>query len=138
MTHTRQNLFAIGVGATVLAALALAAANFLGDAGENGGLGAYLATLGDFHRDRRGRVRLGNPAQRAPGTSRDRSPAHSRSCRCRSTGRGVPYVLGPAAIALGLIGNTRPQGRGAAMVAVVLGALATAAAVAVVFIDGAS
>ena len=50
----------------------------------------------------------------------------------------MPYVLGPAAVALGLLGYARPQGKGAAVVAIVLGSLATVAAVAAVIIDQSS
>jgi hypothetical protein len=51
---------------------------------------------------------------------------------------GIPYVLGPAAIAFGLLGHARPQNKGAAVAAIVLGVLATIAGVAVVILDQAS
>jgi hypothetical protein len=45
MTLSRQTIVGTGIVAAVLTAAALAAANFLGDAGENGGGPAYAVTL---------------------------------------------------------------------------------------------
>jgi hypothetical protein len=48
---------------------------------------------------------------------------------------GLPYVLGPAAIVLGLLGRARAGSRTSGTVAVVLGVLATVGGVAAVLID---
>ncbi len=48
---------------------------------------------------------------------------------------GLPYVLGPAAIVLGLLGRTRIDGKGVATAAVVLGVLATVGGIAAMIGD---
>jgi hypothetical protein len=48
---------------------------------------------------------------------------------------GLPYVLGPGAIVLGLLGRARPQSRTQGTIAIVLGALATIAALAAIVLD---
>ena len=134
MTLSRHNLFGIGVGAALLAALALAAANFLGDAGENGGVGPYVFTLGVSIAIAAARVRLGDPAQRASGSGGDRrrGARHPLAARVldRRAVRARPCRRRPRAPRL-----RPPAGKGAAVVAIVLGSLATVAAVAAVIID---
>ena len=49
--------------------------------------------------------------------------------------RRPSFVLGPAAVVLGLLGRARAEGTGAGTAAVVLGALTTAGAVAAVIGD---
>lgn len=123
MTFSRQNINATGLAAAVLAALALAAANFTGT-GESGGGAEYAGTLGASVL-----VALALFGWIIP-----------RSARPSRTGlvvgllavlsvaafwSGLPYVLGPAAIALGVLGRARSEGRTEGAVALGLGALAT-------------
>jgi hypothetical protein len=51
---------------------------------------------------------------------------------------GLPYVLGPAAIVLGLLARARTDGRGAASAAVALGLLATLGGIGALIIDQAT
>ena len=135
MSLSRQAVHGAGVLAAALAAVALAVANFVStEPGENGGGAAYAATLGISlllaaavfgwaipRTERPGQVGL------AVGALGLLSVAAFWS--------GLPYVLGPAAIVLGLLGRARPGQQTPATIAVVLGALTTAAAVAAVIID---
>jgi hypothetical protein len=137
MTLTRQNVIQIGIAACVLCALALAGANFAGPEGENGGVGPFFAMLG---------ISIG-VAVAVFGWAIPRSDRPAGAGLIAGAlallslpvvWTGLPYVLGPAAIAFGLTGRARAEGRGAATVAVVLGALATVAAVAAVIVDQAT
>jgi hypothetical protein len=136
MTLSRQNLFAVGVATAILTAVALAAANFTGD-GENGGAGPYALTL---------IVSLAVAAILFGWViPRIERPARAGLVvgvlgvlSVAAYWTGLPYVLGPAAIALGLLGRARAEGKGAAAAGVVLGALATAGAIAAVILDQAT
>ena len=48
---------------------------------------------------------------------------------------GLPYVLGPAAVVLGLLGRSRGESRPQATTAIVLGALATIGGLAAIVAD---
>jgi hypothetical protein len=136
VTLSRQDVYGIGIGTALLAALALAAANFLGD-GENGGVGPYVFTLavslviaGALFGWAIPRIeRAGRAGLIAGAFALLALPIYWS---------GLPYVLGPAAIVLGLLGRGRAEGRGAATVAVVLGALATAGGIAGIVLDSMS
>ena len=135
MSLSRQAIHGAGVLAVALAAVALAVANFVStEPGENGGAGAYAVTLvlslvvaaaifgwAIPRTERPGHVGL------AVGAIGLLSVAAFWS--------GLPYVLGPAAIVLGLLGRSRPGQRTPATIAVVLGVLTTAAAIAAVVLD---
>jgi hypothetical protein len=133
MTLSRQNITGIGVAAAALTAAALAAANFIGTS-ENGGVPEYAVTLGASlllavalfgwvipRSDRPARVGL------IVGVLAILSLAAFWS--------GLPYVLGPAAIALGVLGRARAESRMAGTIAIVLGALATIAGLAAIVLD---
>ena len=134
MTLSRQNILGIGVAAVILAALALSGANFFGEEGENGGLGAYVSMLAVSIA-----IAVTVFGWAIPRTDRPaRGGLVAGALAVLSLPvywTGIPYVLGPAAIALGLLGRARPDSRVAATTAVVLGALATAAGVAAVIVD---
>ena len=137
MTLTRQTVLGIGVAAAILAAIGLAAANFLGEDGENGGLGPYVGTLAVSVAI--AVVVFGWAIPRSERPARAGIIAGALALLSVAVyWTGVPYVLGPAAIAYGLLGRARTDSRGAGTVAVVLGALATVAAVAAVLLDQAS
>jgi hypothetical protein len=135
LTVTRQTVTAAGLAAAVLAAAALAGANFVSE-GENGGAGPYAVTLGISLALAAGMFGWAIPRSSRPG--RDGLVAAAFALLSLPVyWTGLPYVLGPAALVLGLIGRARPQGRGVATTAAVLGALATVAAIAAVVADGA-
>lgn len=135
MTLSRQSIYGVGALAAALTAAALAVANFVStEPGENGGAAAYAVTLA---------ISLVVVAAvfgwAIPRTER---PAHVGLVvgalgllSVAAFWSGLPYVLGPAAIVLGLLGRARPGRRTPATVAVVLGALATTAAIAAVVLD---
>jgi hypothetical protein len=134
MTLSRQTIVGFGIVAAILTAAALAAANFIGDAGENGGGPEYVVTLAVSLL-----VAVGLFGWVIPRTTR---PAKVglvvgviALLSVAAYWTGLPYVLGPAAIVLGQLGRARPETRTPATIAVVLGALATAGAVAAVIGD---
>jgi hypothetical protein len=136
MTLTRQTILGAGVAAALLAAIALAAANFAGG-GENGGGPEYAVTLGASLL-----VALWLFGRAIPRSDR---PAQTglvvgviAVLSIAAYWTGLPYVLGPAAVVLGLLGRARTGSRTPALVAIGLGALATAGAVAAVIVDGAT
>lgn len=133
MTLSRQNITGIGVAAAALTAIALAAANFIGSS-DNGGGREYAITLGGSlllalalfgwfipRTDRPARIGL------IVGLLAILSLAAFWS--------GLPYVLGPAAVALGLLGRARSGSQSQATAAIVLGALATVAGLAAIALD---
>jgi hypothetical protein len=135
MILSRQHITMTGLAAAALTAVALAAANFIStESSENGGGIEYAVTLGGslvlalvlF-----GWVipRIDRPARAGlvVGLIAVLSLAAFWS--------GLPYVLGPAAVVLGLLGRGRAEDRAQATTAVVLGALATVAALAAVVLD---
>ena len=135
MSLSRQAIHGVGLLAVALAAAALAVANFVStDPGENGGGTAYAVTL----------VISLAVAAAVFGWAIPRSarPAHVGLVvgaigllSVAAFWSGLPYVLGPAAIVLGLLGRARPGQRTPATVAVVLGLLTTAGAIAAVIVD---
>jgi hypothetical protein len=136
MTLSRQNLFGAGFAAAVLAAIALAAANFTGD-GENGGVGPYAFTL--IVSIAVAVVLFGWAIPRIERPARAGLVVGVLGIlSVAAYWTGLPYVLGPAAIVLGLLGRARVEGKNAATASVVLGALATAGAIAAVILDQAS
>ncbi|HEY7792655.1 MAG TPA: hypothetical protein VIA10_01460 [Gaiellaceae bacterium] len=134
MNLTRHNVLGIGLAASLLAALGLAAANFLGEDGENGGVGPYVVTLAVSIVVTA--VVFGWAIPRTERPARDGIVAGALALLAIAVyWTGIPFVLGPAAIALGLLGRARTDTRGSGTVAVVLGALATLGAVAAVLGD---
>jgi hypothetical protein len=131
---TRHNVLGIGLAASLLAALGLAAANFLGEDGENGGVGPYVVTLAVSIVVAAVVFGWAIPRTERPGRAGIISGALALLA-VAAYWTGIPYVLGPAAIALGLMGRARPDSRASGTVAVVLGVLATLAAVAAVVGD---
>jgi hypothetical protein len=132
MTLSRVNLPAIALAAAILTAIALGAANFAG--GDNGGPGAYAVTLTLSLGVAAALFGWAIPRIDRPG----RAGVIVGALAVLSVAAywlGLPYVLGPAALALGLIGRARNEERVAGTVAVVLGALATVGAVAAVVAD---
>jgi hypothetical protein len=132
MTLSRNTTIGIGFAATGLAAVALAVANFGG--GENGGAGPYAFTL----------VLCLAVAVALFGWAIPRIERPARAgaitgvlgaLSVAAFWSGLPFVLGPAAIVLGLHGRRRETNRAAATVAVVLGALATAGGIAALIFD---
>jgi hypothetical protein len=135
MTLSRQQIMVSGLVAAALTAFALAAANFLGTGtNENGGGIEYAVTLGASIA-----VALIVFGWLIPRTARPgRAGLVTGLIGVLSLAAfwtGLPYVLGPAAIVFGLLGRARAGERGQATVAVVLGALVTAAAIAAVVVD---
>jgi hypothetical protein len=133
MTLSQQNVLGAGAAAATLTAVALAAANFAGDGG-NGGVGPYAITL----------VASLAVAVVLFGWAIPRIDRPARAglivgilgvLSIAAFWSGLPYVLGPAAIVLGLLGRARTEGRGAATVAVVLGLLATFGGIAALILD---
>jgi hypothetical protein len=132
---SRQNITGIGLGAAALTAVALAGANFI-DAGDNGGVWPYAVTLA-------GSLLL---ALALFGWVIPRSERPARTglivgllaiLSLAAFWSGLPYVLGPAAVALGLLGRARGN-RMQASIAIALGALATVGGVAAIVIDQAT
>lgn len=133
MTLTQKDITLTGFAAAALAALALAAANFTGS-GDNGGGLEYAVTLGGSLV-----VALALFAWGIPRTDR---PARVgliigliAVLSLAVFWSGLPYVLGPAAVVLGVLGRSRTEGRTQATTAIVLGALATIGGIAGVVID---
>jgi hypothetical protein len=132
MTLSQQNVLGAGAAAATLTAVALAAANFVGEG--NGGAGPYAITL----------VASLAVAVVLFGWAIPRIDRPARAglivgilgvLSIAAFWSGLPYVLGPAAIVLGLLGRARTEGRGAATVAVVLGLLATFGGVVALILD---
>jgi hypothetical protein len=135
MTLSRQQIMVSGFVAAALTAVALGAANFLStETSENGGGIEYAVTLGGSivlalvlfgwlipRTERPGRAGL------VTGVIGVLSLAAFWS--------GAPYVLGPAAVVLGLVARSRESERGQGAAAAVLGALVTVAAIAAVVVD---
>jgi len=134
MTLSRQHVFGVGIAAAVLTAIALAGANFVGSTDENGGVVPYAGTLAlsvvvalvlfgwaipRIERPARAGLVVGLVALLS----------------LAAYWSGLPYVLGPAAIVLGLLGRARHDSRTAGTIAVVLGALATVGGIAAVLGD---
>lgn len=128
MILSRQHVAAAGFASAALAAVALAAANFVSE-GENGGLGPYAVTL----------AASAVLAAVVFGWAIPRSERPARAGLVSAAfallsvpvfWTGLPYVLGPAAIVYGAIGRTRPATARAGSVAIAAGALATLAAIA--------
>ncbi len=134
MTLSRQTIVGTGIGAAILTAAALAAANFIGDAGDNGGGPEYAITLAVSLL-----VAVGLFGWVIPRITR---PARVglvvgvvALLSVAAYWTGLPFVLGPAAIVLGQLGRARSETRMPATIAVVLGVLATAGAIAALVAD---
>lgn len=135
MTLSRQQITAGGFVAAALTAIALAAANFLGtETNENGGGIEYAVTLG-------GSIVLALvlfgwliPRTERPGRA-GLVTSLIGVLSLAAFWSGAPYVLGPAAVVLGLVARSRESERGQGTAAVVLGALVTVAAIAAVVVD---
>jgi len=133
MTLSRQNITGIGVAAAALSAIALAAANFVGT-GDNGGGAEYAVTLGGSLL-----LTLALFGWVIPRTDR---PARTglivgllAMLSLAAFWSGLPYVLGPAAIVLGLLGRTTSKSGAQGTIAVVLGVVATIAGLAAIVLD---
>ena len=136
MTLSRQNITGVGLAAAALTAVALAAANFVGT--ESATTAAAV------------RVRASRSASRSSSPlvlfgwaiPRIERPARAGLVvgvigvlSLAAFWSGLPYVLGPAAIVLGLLGRAREESRTPGTVAVVLGVLTTIAGIAAVVAD---
>ena len=136
MSLTRTTVQLVGVLAAALTAAALAVANFAGDS-ENGGTWPYVVTLAACIVVAAVLFGWAIPRTEQPG----RAGVIAGALAVLSLPvfwTGLPYVLGPAAIVFGLLGRTRPGGRGVATAAVILGLLATVAAAVGLIIDAAA
>ena len=135
MSLSRQAIHGAGVLAAALAAVALAVANFVStEPGENGGATAYAVTLAVSLLVAAGVFGWAIPRTERPGHV-GLAVGAIGLLSVAAFWSGLPYVLSPAAIVLGLLGRSRPGQRTPATVAVVLGALTTAAAIAAVVLD---
>ena len=138
MILSRQGIYGVGLLAAALTAAVLAVANFVGaEPGEHGGGAEYAVTLGLSLLVAAAIFGWAIPRSGRPGyvgvvvgTLAILSIAAFWS--------GLPYVLGPAAVVLGLLGRGRAGQRGPAIVAVALGVLATAGSIAVLIVDQAT
>lgn len=128
MTLSRQHVLGAGLFSAVLTAVALAAANFVGDS-DNGGAGPYAVTLALSLVIAAALFGWAIPRTERPARA-GLVAAVFALLSLSVFWSGLPYVLGPAAIVYGLIGRARADGAGAATAAVVLGTLATVAGVA--------
>jgi hypothetical protein len=133
MTLSRQNINGIGLAAAVLTALALAAANFTGT-GDNGGGVEYAGTLAVSIL-----VALAIFGWVIPRSDR---PARTglvvgllAVLSMAAFWSGLPFVLGPAAIVLGVLGRARSASRAQGTVAIVLGSLATVGGLVAIVLD---
>ena len=134
MTLSRQQVFGAGIAAALLTAVALAAANFIGTENESGGGPEYAATLAFSLAV--AAVLFGWAIPRIDRPARAGIIVGLLALLSLPVfWSGLPYVLGPAAIVLGLRGRERTEMRTPGTVAVVLGALATLAGVAGVVFD---
>jgi hypothetical protein len=133
MTRSRPNLPATGIAAAALTAGALAIANFTGD-GDNGGVGPYAVTLVISLAVAAALFGWAIPRLEHPGRAGVIAGAVGL-LSLAAYWSGLPYVLGPAAITLGLLSRSRAEERGAGTAAVVLGVLATVGGIAAVIAD---
>ena len=132
MLLTRNDAAIAGLGAAALTAAALAVANFAGS-GENGGGPEYAVTLAGCLAVAAAVAGWAIPRSSRPG----RLGLILGLVGVLSLAvfwSGLPYVLGPAAIVLGLRGRgTEERGQGTA--ALVIGALVTVVAVVALGLD---
>lgn len=134
MTLSRTDVFRIGVGAAVLTAAALAGANFFGEEGENGGPGPYAITLAASLAIAAALFGWAIPRIERPARA-GLVVGVLALLSLPAFWSGLPYVLGPAAIALGLLGRARAESRGSGTVAVGIGTVATVAAIAAIIVE---
>jgi hypothetical protein len=133
MTLSRNDISLAGLGAALLTAVALAVANFSGS-GDNGGAPEYAVTLAGSLVV--AAVLFGWVIPRSERPARVGLIAGLLGVLSLPVfWTGLPFVLGPAAVALGLLGRARHDGRGQATVAVAFGALVTVAGVAGLVLD---
>jgi hypothetical protein len=129
----RQRRLLAGVAAAALTAALLAVANFAGST-EYGGGGEYAVTLGGSLVLAAALFGLATPRLDRPA----RAGLIAGGLAVLSVAvfwSGLPYVLGPAAVVLGLLGRAREEGRTAGGVAVALGTLATVGGIAALVAD---
>ncbi len=135
MTLSRQTVTWIGLAACALTAVALAVANFVAtEPDSNGGGVEYAVTLGVSLV-----LALALFGWIVPRTT---YPARAglivgllAALSLAVFWSGLPYILGPAAIVLGLLGRARTETRTSGAVAVALGTVTTVAALAAVVLD---
>jgi hypothetical protein len=134
MILSRQTIAGVGIAAAALTAVVLAVANFVGtDAGDNGGGAEYAATLGLSLVIAIALFGWVIPRSERPGRA-GLVVGVLAALSIAAFWSGLPYVLGPAAVAFGLLGRARGE-TGTGTVAVALGSLATLAAVVAVVVD---
>lgn len=133
MPLSRQDVLGAGVAAAVLTAIALAVANFIG-AGGNGGPAEYAGTLV------LSLVVL--VALFGWVIPRTEHPARAgvivgllAALSVAAFWSGLPYVLGPAAIVLGVQGRALAGNRTTSAIALALGVLASLGGIAAVVLD---
>jgi hypothetical protein len=132
MILSRQTIQLAGLAAAALTAVLLAVANFAGST-ENGGGAAYAVTLGFSLVLAAVLFGLAIPRIERPA----RAGLIAGVLALLSVAvfwSGLPFVLGPAAVVLGLLGRARDE-RAAGTVAVALGALATVGGIAALVAD---
>jgi hypothetical protein len=132
VTFERQTIQLAGLAAAALTAVLLAVANFTGST-ENGGGVEYAVTLGFSLAVAAALFGLAIPRVERPA----RAGLIAGVLAVLSVAvfwSGLPYVLGPAAIVLGLLGRARAE-RAAGAVAIALGALATLGGIAALLAD---
>lgn len=133
MTLSRTDLALMGVGAALPFAIALAIANFAGD-GENGGAPEYAITLGGSIIAAAALFGWFIPRAVRPGRA-GLVVGLLGVLSLAAFWSGLPFVLGPAALALGVRGGGHDEGPARSWPAIALGALVTAAAIAAVAVD---
>jgi hypothetical protein len=134
MILSRQTITGVGIAAAALTAAVLAVANFVGtEPGEQGGAAEYALTLGFSLVIAIALFGWVIPRSERPGRA-GLVVGLLAALSIAAYWSGLPYVLGPAAVALGLLGRARDETT-TGTVAVALGSLATLAAVAAVVAD---
>jgi hypothetical protein len=130
---SRNDIMLGGLGAAILAAVALAVANF-GGSGGNGGAPEYAVTLACSLAVAAALFGWVIPRSERPARA-GLIAGLLGALALPVFWTGLPFVLGPAAVALGLLGRVRPEARGQATVALALGAFVTVAGVAGLVLD---
>ena len=133
MLLTRRDTAIAGLGAAALTAAALAVANFAGS-GESGGPGAYAVTLGGSLLLAVALFAWGIPRSARPGRL-GLVLSLLGALSLVVFWSGLPYVLGPAAVVLGLRARGIAAERGQGTAGLVIGVLVTVVATVALGLD---